>query len=870
MSSEVTRFQLARAPVRACPDQGRPPLRLDAWLVNSELMGALLSADPSERRGVAADWGLPGVALTSIADPNIELPRGAELEALDQWLTCNENEPAVDDLRAAVERILHREVVTGSTGGAFDSADPLYEDARRLAELLVLACILGTAPTTQRVLIRALLILGLVERLLLAFPSLDTPSRVLELLRDRLILLPRNIFPLPYRAAVARRPGFADLHVVRQEWNRYEAGEIAHIENVLAGELKRHVLTRTDETETTTTTETERTRLTERDVQSTSRFELSDQTSSDTSMLVHVEGQVDTSGQYGPTKVDTHLGGSLDFSQETAEQHASTQASEIVARAVTRVEERVREERVVRSLTRIVDENFHELDNKTGEPMVGMYRWVDKVIRLQRYVYPHRYLLEFQVPEPAAYVRWLELRGADRGFAAPAPVPFTLNGEEAANDNPTLLPTDISEDPVSPGYYLRLAARWHAVGVTAPPPPQTTVSGFLHIPASDPSQDNTSHDVWVSPTEASPSSTGAAGGVDGQSIQVPDGYEAEPAWNGWLSTWDQDDSRAPGWNPARGSGDSFSYVPPRAYITIGDSQNDPAETDPNVRNLAVATRSAVSKPISGQLSGRRTGVLPITVLASNYGLMSVEVRVRCVRTSALLTWQLSTYERLRAAYFEMLRAHEEERSARAVQAGVTIEGRSPTENARIVREELKRQVIELLLGQSFTGVDAVDRDGSGRPSIDITGALASAPLVQFLEQVFEWENLTYVLYPYFWANHPQWDELQELESPDPDYAQFLRCGSARVVVSARPGYAFPVECFLWTGIPWNGGPAPGPDDPEYISVADEIQAQTSLPIDGTPVGSSWEVRLPTTLVYLDPNPTLPKVNPAAELPEPVA
>jgi hypothetical protein len=307
-------------------------------------------------------------------------------------------------------------------------------------------------------------------------------------------------------------------------------------------------------------------------------------------------------------------------------------------------------------------------------------------------------------------------------------------------------------------------------------------------------------------------------------------------------------------------------------VTVGDSQNDPGDADPQARNRVTSARGSVSIPVGGQLSGRRTGTLPITVLAQNYGFISIQAHVTCQREApgAFLRWQLETYTRLQAAYFELLRAHEEEQAARAVQAGVVIEGRSPLENARIVREELKRQVIELLLGQPFTGVDAVDRDADGKPSVHIQAALAATPLVQFLEQAFEWENLTYVLYPYFWASSGQWDDLEGISGPDPDYAQFLRSGSARVVVSARPGYSTAVEYFLWTGIPWSGSNALGPDDRGYISLADEIQAQDTAPLDGEPAGGSWEVRLPTTLICLDADPTLPKVNAAAELPEPGA
>jgi hypothetical protein len=903
MASEVLRFRVARAPQRGCvlEDPRRPALRVVGWLEGSDLIDRLVEARAEERGRLAVELagGDLARAITSIAQ--LDVGWAEQLATLDEWLRGEQNQPEVGALRSKVYRLFDRaepepdpgagggdgrgdgRVVPGEGDGddadgepaggraaGFAVDDPLRRTARGLAGQLVAAALAGVPPTTQRNLLRAVLVLGLVELVLTSKETITAAADVLWALRDRLVLLPEVLFPTPFRSALARRPGFADLYVVRQEWNRYVPGEIAHIENVLAGEFKERVLTRTDEAETTVTVETERDQVQERDVQSTSRSELSENSQSDTSLAVHVEGQVETHGQYGPTKVDTHLGGSLDYSVDESKSHATQQANEVVTRAVNRVEQRVREARTTRALTRVEEKDTHRFDG-LAKGVAGMYRWVDKVMRLRTYRYPHRFLLEFEVPEPAAYLRWLELGRADKGFRIPRPAPFTRDGQPESAQNPPLLPTDISEDSKKPGYYLALAARWHAVGITAPPPAEVTVSGWLRIPSGDPAQDKTSHDLWTTPLEGSASGSGSAGGVEGAPLTIPDGYEAGASWSGWLMTWDQDDAIRPAWNTSKDA--SVTWVPPAAVVTVGDSQSDPSETG-DVRNVVVkwGTASWVSKPISGQLNGQRSGTLPISVLAGNYGMISVQVHLTCLRQAggALLAWQLATYEKLRAAYFELLRAHEEERAAREVRAGAEIEGRSPLENARVVREELKRQVVELLLGSPFSGLDDLTFDADGRPHTQIQQAVGDAPLLQFLEQVFEWENLTYVLYPYLWASADRWDELEGIQSPDPDYARFLRAGSARVVLSARPGFAAAVLFFIATGVPWTGGPAPAPGDPEYVSVAQEIQAQTGAPDDGEPVGSSWEVRLPTTLVWLDPDPTLPKLNQEATLPAPDA
>ncbi|MBQ0850333.1 hypothetical protein J8N05_19285 [Streptomyces sp. BH-SS-21] len=875
MPSEVTRFQVARAPQRHCPDrQARPSLRLEAWLEGSALPDRLARAADDAVAALAAqvvpriDPAAP--PMTSVADTGV--PAADALEKLDSWLLCGDNRATPDEVRAAVHRFFDRDPVQqpvdeASDPPGFPVGDGLYATATALGEQLVALAHVDAQPTTQHVVQRAILVLGLVELVLFNGGVLRLADDVLWALRDRLVLLPHKLFPRPLRAALVRKPGFADLYVVRQEWNRYVAGELAHVENALPYELKERVLSRLDETETTLTMGTERAETQELDSQSTARFELSSESAQLTSSSVHLEGQVDTSGQYGPTQVTTHLGGSLDFSSEESGRQAVRQATELVDRAVHRVEERVSEQRTTRSLTRVESKDTHQL--QAAETAVcGMYRWVDKVIRLRTYRYPHRFLLEFEVPEPAAYVRWWERRGSDDGYDTPEPEPFTRAGDPEDTDAPVLLPTDISENPADPGYYLKLAARWHTMGITAPPAPELVAHGYLHVPQADPSSDKTSHDVWVTPLEGSTSSTGS---VAGSPVVVPPGYEAAADWAGWVSAWDQDDWVKPAWNTSQGNS-SCDIVPPAAVITIGDSANAPPDADQDpVKNRVIAwgQRSWISKPIGGQLTGRRTGKLPITVLAANYGLLSVQVRVVCWRQeAALMEWRAATYEKLRAAYFELLRAHRQERDERDVRAGIRIEGRSPTENARVVREELKRQVVELMLGARYRGFGALEFDADHRPRLDIEKTRASAGLIQFIEQSFEWENLTYVLYSYLWAAEARWDELRGIDSPDPDYARFLRAGSARVVLSARPGRDRQVLYFLGTGKPWGGGAAPAPESSEYVSVAKEIQAQTGAPDEGVPVGDVWEVRLPTTLVWLDPDPVLPKTNAEATFPPP--
>jgi hypothetical protein len=185
---------------------------------------------------------------------------------------------------------------------------------------------------------------------------------------------------------------------------------------------------------------------------------------------------------------------------------------------------------------------------------------------------------------------------------------------------------------------------------------------------------------------------------------------------------------------------------------------------------------------------------------------------------------------------------------------------SPDRNAETVIEELKKQVIEMLLRDTLRGYGHLKMDDGVQGRINrLAESVAVAPVIQFAEQAFEWSNMTYVLYPYYWAGDDRWSELQSIDGADPDFVRFLRSGSARVLVPARPGFERAVMYFAQFGDPWLGEAPPVPGDDLYVSVAQEIEEMRAAPDDGEP-GDLWEERLPTTLVYLDDHSTLPIQN----------
>jgi hypothetical protein len=253
------------------------------------------------------------------------------------------------------------------------------------------------------------------------------------------------------------------------------------------------------------------------------------------------------------------------------------------------------------------------------------------------------------------------------------------------------------------------------------------------------------------------------------------------------------------------------------------------------------------------------GALPVGLYFNQVWGFAIGLEVICERTEEKLTeWQLTTYEAIMRAYFELKAQYDEAVSAAAVRTGVALPDRTPQQNRTTERAELKKGCITLLRGGRFEEFDAIVPGPEGYPEIDISQAQEEGRIIQFFEHAFEWSRMTYVLYPYFWGRKEQWVDSSHLSYPtDPIFAAFLQAGAARVVVPVRRGFEDMVETFLATDQLWGGGQIPRVGDDLYISIAQEIQELLDAPDEGTPEGEPWEVRLPTTLAILQQDGKLP-------------
>lgn len=606
---------------------------------------------------------------------------------------------------------------------------------------------------------------------------------------------------VPSGSADVRVLGVGDLIRVDQTLLRYEAADVSHIENVLASEhkLRKHRrLNRVEQVfEEETVTETER----QRDLESTERFEMQEETEETIESESDLQTGVKITGSYGSVKVSS----STDFARTEARSESTSEARsysrEITERAVKKIRKRVSERRKRTTVEETEETNTHGFDNReSDEHVTGVYRWVEKVYEAQLVDYGKRLMLEFVVPEPAALYRHMQANRDVEGVTLEKPEP------------PEITPSDLRS------YNYRYWVDQYEVEGAAPPPARyRRVSTGLQAEADD------DHEIAEVHKE----------------LEVPEGYVARTAY--------------PALHVIRSK--KKLGVPPSVSITVGEDNRTFGWGD----DSKTALRSFEAEVGLDE----ETDVVPAAVAGWPLAEVALTVEVHCERTpESFQQWQLDTYQKIvdayrkkKAAYDKQVRAAE---SRQGEETGVMAQ-QNPSKSEEIEREELKRQCVTLMTGQRFELFDAVRPDvpPHGFPELDVEEARAEGDYVGFFEQAFEWGQMTYAYYPYYWGRKDRWEEVFPLDATHPRFRNFLRAGAARVVVPARPHLTGAVLHFLETGEIWKGSEPPTLDDDLYVSIVTEIKEQKDAPRDGTPVEDPWVFSVPTSLVWLQPGPELP-------------
>jgi hypothetical protein len=591
---------------------------------------------------------------------------------------------------------------------------------------------------------------------------------------------PEDSVTVPTGHGDARILGIADLLVVEQELLRYQLGEVAHIENVLKTEVRSRTFKTSDTIQQTTTIETETTQEKERDLASTERFELQTESQTVINQSASKDAGLTIHASYGPSiDATANFNASSSSSSEQSSTASTSFAREITNKAIDRVQTRTLTRRTVTTINVVEETNLHSFDNKTGNAdVIGVYRFVDKIYRAQVVSYGKRLMLEFIVPEPAAFLRFALTNKPVENVTLvnPDPPGYCVGGTTFA----PLQATDIARDN-----YLFWASKYGAQDVQTPPPSVAIASGSKRSAEK--------LDTVQSDGERKISS-------DLFDVSIPDGYLCQSAFVNIFGETQLGDHAV--------------------VFQIQDQQGQYVEPfdDGHLFTLHLDPTPTVTVSINS------LGFHNWEVIATVFTTLSPE---------KFQEWQLKTFASIMNAYRDLKSAFDAAvKEARLQAQDGTISGTNPANNRVTEQTELKRGCISLLTGQRFDLFDAVNRNVApfGHPEIDFAEAKAEGAYIQVFEQTFEWNNMVYLFYPYFWGKKSEWVTIAQLTDNDPLFGQFLRAGAARVQVPVRVGFEDAILTYLSTGELWAGEGtlvnSEGGPDTQHLSIIDELKSQS--------------------------------------------
>jgi len=591
--------------------------------------------------------------------------------------------------------------------------------------------------------------------------------------------------------------GVADYLKVEQSTHAYVEGEVANIENIMAREYREKSTRKLRRSENTTTSssDSEREQLT--DTTTANRYEMQNEISKMMQEATDLNAYANSTYNSPEKTFSLNVGGNFAHhtSKEESIRQAVTQSQDVTARAMDRIVTKVHEERIEKIIDEFEENNSHGFDNRKGDKhVVGVYRWVDKLMKNQIYNYGKRMMFEFMIPEPAKLhlLGMKNVKVADQTNLVKPEDPRATGNMQIANYG------DLINDTK-----LKYWSSKYNVEIDKKPEDQIRVTKAFSINHGEASGEMA---------------------AKSDSIDIPEGYTT---LGGWLT--------------------AIHFFSPSKYewthltVTVGDTRAGAATATAHI-NLDQAI--TFKKPYSQKVG--------FACESADTAAVNVSVSLDCtISPETKNVWLQKTFKAIIDAYEEALIDYNNKLAEEQSKA-VEIKDSNPNFYRQIENTVLRKNCISYMADRATDSTHGYGLSGLLQGSVftDYETTLSSkldkyTAFVKFMEQAFEWENLSYYLYPYYWGNKQNWGDLYQSENTDPLFRAFLQSGMARVVATVRPGFEDVVQFYLATGKIWNGGEVPVIGDELYLSIVDEMKQPK-----GEKQGKAWLTRLPTTLNIL--------------------
>lgn len=294
------------------------------------------------------------------------------------------------------------------------------------------------------------------------------------------IPLPGTVIPSPGPVAGE----ITDIHVgellvVKERLIGYALNEIAHIENVMARELRDRRYRRLRRSETTTESEVEQVLESEKAHQTTERAEIQTEAAESLSTNQKIDIGANVTAHGGFVDVSAHAGFQMDIAKTESSKQTTEFAKEVVDTAVEKSRLRTRELRIVKFVDETEETSQQTTDNREGGKRVrGVYRWLEKRLSLWLHNYGRRTIYTFLLPKPAS--GFMQNRASLVGAISPPSRPMVVvqQGKPPRPYDPNSGPPsggkETKVEPLAPHHvrndnYLDFATFWNVSGTLDPP-----------------------------------------------------------------------------------------------------------------------------------------------------------------------------------------------------------------------------------------------------------------------------------------------------------------------------------------------------------------------------------------------------------------
>jgi hypothetical protein len=527
----------------------------------------------------------------------------------------------------------------------------------------------------------------------------------------------------------------------------------------------------------------------------TEKSELAQATTSESKRNQQLGVGATLAGSYGFVTFSTTTNFSSAVEASQSRKDSRTQAVEVTQKASSRV----RKERKVtiqsktttgsqETTTRSIH-NASETDGMRIDYYSMMRRW-----RVRLLQYGLRQTYDVAIPSPGATLR--KPFESIANLTALIEAPFTFDVKVAAIRRDT---------------YRDLATTW-AANVPEPPPPSFAARFGGPVPGLD---------------------HGTGWHFNVVDVEVPENTEiTHVQLDAFLGNVNNDD-------PEHRSFWIFGYGPPRR-----DSSGNPT-----MDAMGENGRAAFGEDLTvgaNFLTGSRTKQsIQYFIQFIDAGSVSFVITFEPT-PEAVSRWQFAVWQALKDAAADAHYAKVQMYTAQRDVVAASISAIDSLTLRREERDEIMRGVLHWLLGPAFEfmpdEIAALFDDGKGGSIISLTGndlkisdvqwnqVFRYEEMIKFLHQAIEWENLLYFVYPYFWDVPKDWDFIRTIEHPDLERQQFVRAGSARVVLTVRPGFEESFAQFVDRG---SFGEVLPPGHP-YVTIGQEIAAYSKTNYPGIP------------------------------------